>query len=82
MQSRAYVQEVIRQKLEQRRLKDQEDDDFLNYLIKDGTYSTEEMGDLVQNFIFGGNEVIGRTLAAAIYYLGTCPQACDQLRVK
>ncbi|KAH7686988.1 steroid 22-alpha-hydroxylase protein [Dioscorea alata] len=80
LQSRAYVQEVIRQKLEQRRLKDQEDDDFLNYLIKDGTYSTEEMGDLVQNFIFGGNEVIGRTLAAAIYYLGTCPQACDQLR--
>ncbi|KAJ0985493.1 hypothetical protein J5N97_003849 [Dioscorea zingiberensis] len=85
LQARVKLLRVVNKKIEERNQKKRngdalKDDDFLGWVMKNTDYSTEEMGDLMLTMLFGGYESTARAIPLALYFLGSCPDAVEQLK--
>ena len=58
-----------------------EEDDLLNWVLKNSNLSTEQILDLILSLLFVGHETSLVAIALAIYFLPSFPQAIQQLRV-
>ena len=58
-----------------------EEDDLLNWVLKNSNLSTEQILDLILSLLFAGHETSSVAIALAIYFLPGSPQAIQQLRV-
>lgn len=61
--------------------KGMEENDLLNWVLKHSNLSTEQILDLILSLLFAGHETSSVAIALAIYFLPSCPQAIQQLRV-
>nr|CAD1836114.1 unnamed protein product [Ananas comosus var. bracteatus] len=77
---------MVEQKMEEKSINERkgvdEEDDFVDWMSKNTSYSTEEMIDSTQGLIFAGHHTTARTLSLAFYFLARCPKAIEQMRVK
>lgn len=87
LQSRAAILSVIEQKMDERmqRFNKKEDvmeeDDLLNWALRQSDLSKEQILDLLLSLLFAGHETSSMALALAIYFLQGCPKAIQELRV-
>ncbi|OAY74021.1 Cytochrome P450 90B1, partial [Ananas comosus] len=81
---RAYLRRTVEQKMEEKsrnkRKGVDEEEDFVDWMLKNTSYSTEEMIDMIQGLIFGGHHTTAQTLSLAFYFLARCPKAIKQMR--
>ncbi|OAY71843.1 Cytochrome P450 90B1, partial [Ananas comosus] len=70
---RAYIGKMVEQKMQEKSINERkgvdEEDDFVNWISKKTSYSTEEMIDITQGLIFAGHHTTARTLSLAFYFL-------------
>lgn len=59
-----------------------EEDDLLNWVLKQSDLSKEQILDLLLSLLFAGHETSSMALALAIYFLQSCPKAIQELRVR
>nr|CAD1836149.1 unnamed protein product [Ananas comosus var. bracteatus] len=85
LKGRAYIGKMVEQKMEEKSRNERkgvdEEDDFVEWMSKNTSYSTEEMIDMTQGLIFAGHHTTARTLSLAFYFLARCPKAIEQMRV-
>ncbi|OMO84377.1 Cytochrome P450 [Corchorus olitorius] len=87
LQSRSTILKFIEKKMEERTKKmkegkdNSEEDDLLNWVLKNSNLSTEQILDLILSLLFAGHETSSVAIALAIYFLPGCPMAIQQLRV-
>ncbi|KAF7828844.1 cytochrome P450 90B1 [Senna tora] len=89
LQSRATILKFIEGKMEGRvqNIKEgnkierlEEDEDLLNWVLKNSKLTTEQILDLILSLLFAGHETSSVAIALAIYFLPACPPAMQQLR--
>ncbi|XP_020094062.1 cytochrome P450 90B1-like [Ananas comosus] len=84
LKGRAYIGKMVEQKMEEKSINERkgvdEEDDFVDWISKNTSYSTEEMIDSTQGLIFAGHHTTARTLSLAFYFLARCPKAIEQMR--
>lgn len=75
---------TIKKKLDERKAKGSggEEDDLLGHVIKESTYTPENICDTILGFIFGGVATSSTALCLAVYFLQNCPKAREQMRVR
>ncbi|OAY63761.1 Cytochrome P450 90B1 [Ananas comosus] len=82
LKARAKVVKTIKKKLDERKAKGSggEEDDLLGHVIKESTYTPENICDTILGFIFGGVATSSTALCLAVYFLQNCPKAREQMR--
>nr|CAD1836112.1 unnamed protein product [Ananas comosus var. bracteatus] len=84
LKGRAYFRRTVEQKMKEKsrnkRKGVDEEEDFVDRMLKNTSYSTEEMIDMIQGLIFGGHHTTAQTLSLAFYFLARCPKAIKQMR--
>lgn len=58
-----------------------EEDDLLNWVLKNSNLTSEQILDLILSLLFAGHETSSVAISLAIYFLPGCPRAIQQLRV-
>lgn len=54
--------------------------DFIEWLIKNTNLSQEQICELIQGIVFASEDTTSRAIPLAVYFLGGCPKAIEQLR--
>ncbi|OIW11000.1 hypothetical protein TanjilG_22807 [Lupinus angustifolius] len=87
LKSRCTILKFIEEKMEERvkRIQErnenlEEEEDLLNWVLKNSSLSTEQILDLILSLLFAGHETSSVSIALAIYFLPGCPQAMQQLK--
>ncbi|OMO56880.1 Cytochrome P450 [Corchorus capsularis] len=85
LQSRSTILKFIEKKMEERTKKmkegkdNSEEDDLLNWVLKNSNLSTEQILDLILSLLFAGHETSSVAIALAIYFL---PEHLEIVRAK
>lgn len=58
-----------------------DEDDFLGWLTKNTDYPPEKICDLLLVLLFAGHDTNSKAISLLIYFLESCPEAVQQLRV-
>ena len=83
-QSRSTILKFIECKMKERLMEGTEnigEDDLLGWVLKNSNLSKEQILDLILSLLFAGHETSSVSIALAIYFLPSCPNAILQLRV-
>ncbi|KAJ3674076.1 hypothetical protein LUZ60_006068 [Juncus effusus] len=85
LKSRSAILQVIERKMEERLQKsiegkEIEEDDLLEWSLKQSSLSKEQILDLLLSLLFAGHETSSMALTLAIFFLERCPKAVKQLR--
>nr|CAD1843761.1 unnamed protein product [Ananas comosus var. bracteatus] len=83
LKARPNIIKAIKKKLDQRKAKesvDEEDDDLLGSLMKESTYTWENICDTILGFIFGGVATTSTAICLVFYLLENYPKALEEMR--
>ncbi|XP_072957393.1 cholesterol 16,22-dihydroxylase CYP90G4-like [Typha angustifolia] len=84
LKARVNVGNTIKQIIDDRKVDknrdEEEDNDLIDYLMKDTSFTLEMIHDTVQGFILGGQITTSSAIALAIYFLHGSPKAVEQMR--
>nr|XP_028946987.1 cytochrome P450 90B1-like isoform X3 [Malus domestica] len=83
LQSRSTILKFIECKMKERLTEGTEnigEDDLLGWVLKNSNLSKEQILDLILSLLFAGHETSSVSIALAIYFLPSCPNAILQLR--